>query len=91
MWEQVYTASEILFAKLNEELKKLQDWIALGTVDLDSFVDEKLEEVSDWELNFKYLKVQYACRQQYWCRNQQNLSRLNFLNSCDLPACSKRS
>ena len=54
---QVYTASEILFAKLHEELKKLQDWVALGTVDLDSFVDERLHEVSDWELNFKYLKV----------------------------------
>eukprot|EP00951_Prasinocladus_malaysianus_P024871 scaffold216152_cov15-Prasinocladus_malaysianus.AAC.1 len=57
---KVYTSAEILFAKLQEELKRLQDWVALGTVDLDSFVDERLEEVSDWELNFKYLKVQLS-------------------------------
>lgn len=57
---QVYTSTEILFAKLQEELKRLQDWVALGTVDLDSFVDERLEEVSDWELNFKYLKVGFV-------------------------------
>ena len=34
-----------------------QDWVALGSVDLDEFLDENLEDVSDWNLNFKMLKA----------------------------------
>ena len=45
--------AEALFAQLGDELKKYQDWLVLGSVDLDEFVDEALNEVQDWELNFK--------------------------------------
>jgi len=54
---KVYAAAEALFGQLAEELKRYQDWMVLGTVDLDEFVDANLTEVSDWELNFKVLKA----------------------------------
>jgi hypothetical protein len=34
----------------------VQDWVALGTVDLDEFLEKNLNNVSDWELNFKVTK-----------------------------------
>ncbi|KXZ45909.1 DHC7 protein [Gonium pectorale] len=54
---RVYAAAEALFAQLAEELKKYQDWMVLGTLDLDEFTDTNLVEVSDWELNFRMLKA----------------------------------
>nr|ADI46936.1 DHC1bm [Volvox carteri f. nagariensis] len=54
---RVYAAAEALFALLAEELKKYQDWLVLGTLDLDEFADANLVEVSDWELNFRMLKA----------------------------------
>ncbi|GLI62890.1 cytoplasmic dynein 1b heavy chain [Volvox africanus] len=54
---RVYAAAEALFAQLAEELKKYQDWMVLGTLDLDEFADANLVEVSDWELNFRMLKA----------------------------------
>lgn len=43
---QVYASAEALFGQLADELKKYQDWMVLGTVDLDEFVDANLVEVS---------------------------------------------
>ncbi|KAG2426397.1 hypothetical protein HYH02_014824 [Chlamydomonas schloesseri] len=54
---RVYAAAEALFAQLADELKKYQDWMVLGTLDLDDFADANLVEVSDWELNFRMLKA----------------------------------
>nr|BBC28429.1 cytoplasmic dynein 1b heavy chain [Yamagishiella unicocca] len=54
---RVYAAAEALFAQLADELKKYQDWMVLGTLDLDEFADSNLVEVSDWELNFRMLKA----------------------------------
>lgn len=53
---QVYEHAEVLFARLGEEQKKLSDWVVLGTVDLDEFCDNHLDEVADWENNFRMLK-----------------------------------
>jgi dynein heavy chain 2 len=33
-----------------------QDWVILGTVNLDEFLDANLREVEQWEANFKTLK-----------------------------------
>lgn len=52
----MYTAAEALFVQLSDELRKFQDWLVLGTVDLEEYVNENLQEVADWELNFKMLK-----------------------------------
>jgi dynein heavy chain 2 len=60
---QVYDGAEALFVSLADELKKYQDWVALGMVgaagggELDDYVDAQLEEVSDWELNLRMLKA----------------------------------
>ncbi|KAG2486208.1 hypothetical protein HYH03_015170 [Edaphochlamys debaryana] len=54
---RVYAAAEALFAQLADELKKYQDWMVLGAMDLDEFADTNLVEVGDWELNFRMLKA----------------------------------
>ncbi|KAK9815706.1 hypothetical protein WJX72_008353 [[Myrmecia] bisecta] len=54
---KVYTAAEALYTRLQDELKKWVDWVALGTVDLDEFVDQNLTDVADWDVNFRMLKA----------------------------------
>ncbi len=34
----------------------LQNWVALGSVDLDEVVEERLKDVQDWQLNLNVLK-----------------------------------
>ena len=34
-----------------------QDWVVLGALDLDEFVDQHLVNLSDWEKNFRALKA----------------------------------
>ena len=38
-------------------LDKFQDWVVLGAVNLEGLVEGTCHEVSDWEKNFKALKV----------------------------------
>lgn len=54
---RVYEKAEALFSKLLDEQKKYADWVALGSVSLDDFVNERLDEVGDWEANFKALRA----------------------------------
>ena len=35
----------------------LQEWVVLGSLDLEAFVEENLKDLSDWERNFKALKL----------------------------------
>lgn len=42
---------------MQAELSKYTDWVALGSVDMETFVDTQLHDVADWELNLKMLKV----------------------------------
>ncbi len=37
---RVYVAAEGLFTQLADELKRYQDWVVMGTVDLDEFIDQ---------------------------------------------------
>jgi dynein heavy chain 2 len=53
----VYRKAEDLFRRLLEEKDPFQDWVALGSVDLDKYVEENLHEVADWEQNIKMLKA----------------------------------
>ncbi|KAJ3197037.1 Cytoplasmic dynein 2 heavy chain 1 [Irineochytrium annulatum] len=53
----VYRKTDILFLNLLNVFDRFKDWVILGTVPLDSFVDEALSDVYDWEMNFKMLKV----------------------------------
>lgn len=34
-----------------------QDWVVLGALDLDQFVQDNLAIISDWERNFRALKA----------------------------------
>jgi dynein heavy chain 2 len=52
----VYEKTEALFAKLADEQKKYSEWVALGTVDLDAFVEEHLSESQHFEEGFKLVK-----------------------------------
>ncbi|KAJ3390612.1 Cytoplasmic dynein 2 heavy chain 1 [Lobulomyces angularis] len=52
----VYKKAEILFQNLLKVQDLFKDWVILGTVNLDDFVEEALVDVSDWELNFRILK-----------------------------------
>ena len=35
----------------------LQEWVVLGNIDIEAFVDEHLSNITDWERNFKGLKA----------------------------------
>lgn len=52
----VFKKAEKLFSKLQRAAAPFGDWVALGTVDLEEFLETNLKTVSDWELNFKVLK-----------------------------------
>ena len=43
--------------KLADEQKRYENWVALGTVDLDAFVEERFSETKDFEEGFKLVKL----------------------------------
>ena len=53
----VFQQCERLFVELDALLVKYEPWMALGMVDIDELVSERLSVVSDWELNFRTLKA----------------------------------
>ncbi|EKX39469.1 hypothetical protein GUITHDRAFT_160010 [Guillardia theta CCMP2712] len=53
----VFQQAEKLFKKLLDAVDKYSNWVALGTVDLDELVEEKVKEVEDWDSNFRVLKT----------------------------------
>ena len=53
----VYRKAEVLFQNLLKTLDVFKPWVVLGTVDIDEFVEQALVDVSDWELNFRNLKL----------------------------------
>ena len=38
-------------------LSHFQPWVVLGYLDLEDFVDKHMENLTDWERNFKSLKI----------------------------------
>ncbi|KAJ3215292.1 Cytoplasmic dynein 2 heavy chain 1 [Dinochytrium kinnereticum] len=53
----VYKKTESLFSNLITVYDKFKDWVILGTVNLETFVEEALSDVYDWEMNFRMLKA----------------------------------
>ena len=54
---RVFEHTEALFLRLQEEGKRLGEWVAVGALEnLDAFVDEHCDEVADYEANFKALR-----------------------------------
>ena len=54
---KVYEKTEALFVKLADEQKKYADWVALGTVDLDSFVETQYADSKDFEEGYTLVKT----------------------------------
>ena len=54
---KVYEKTEALFVKLADEQKRYENWVALGTVDLDAFVEERFSETKDFEDGFRLAKT----------------------------------
>ncbi|KAJ3088912.1 Cytoplasmic dynein 2 heavy chain 1 [Quaeritorhiza haematococci] len=52
----VYHKAELLFQNLMKVTDLFKDWVVLGMVDLNAFIEEALGDVSDWEFNFRMLK-----------------------------------
>ena len=61
LWVNIYLASRktmVIFAILLLLLFfPIQEWVVLGSLDLEVFVEEHLKDLSDWERNFKALKL----------------------------------
>ena len=51
-----YTSNE-LFERLEKGLEQYQEWMVLGQVDIDELVEKNLLDVSDWERNFRTIKI----------------------------------
>lgn len=52
----VYQNAEVLFDKLRDLCESHEHWVALGTVDIEEYVDTHLEEVKDYNRNFEILE-----------------------------------
>ncbi|KAJ1562887.1 Cytoplasmic dynein 2 heavy chain 1 [Nowakowskiella sp. JEL0078] len=52
----VYEKAEMLFVNLLKVHDIFKDWVLLGTVEIDGFIEEALDDVPDWENNFRMLK-----------------------------------
>ena len=46
-----------MFQRLRQAKMLFMDWVVLGSVDLDSLVDQHCLQVPDWERNFRALKA----------------------------------
>lgn len=53
----VYLKAEDLFQRLAAVQDQFQDWVVLGTIDLEQLVEKNLHIVPDWEKNFRALKA----------------------------------
>ena len=52
----VYLKAEELFQKLSDVQKVYIPWTILGTIDLQSYIEQNFKTVDDWENNFQMLK-----------------------------------
>jgi dynein heavy chain 2 len=51
----VYANAEALFAQLKKLVDKYEHWVALGTVDIEDYVDAHLADIKDYKKNFDML------------------------------------
>lgn len=54
---QCFARSQDLFKTLMSVTDMFKDFVVLGQVDIEELVEKNLKEVSDWEKNFKSLKL----------------------------------
>jgi dynein heavy chain 2 len=54
---RVYEKTEALFVKLADEHKRYENWVTLGTVDLEAFVETRFQSSEDFENGFALVKT----------------------------------
>ncbi|CAD5120552.1 DgyrCDS9119 [Dimorphilus gyrociliatus] len=54
---ETYRKSAALFSRLREVIKKFEEWVVFGTVDLEDFLENHLTDLSHFENNLKALKA----------------------------------
>ena len=54
---QTFQASNELFLRLELGLEQFKEWVILGQVDIEELVEKYLQDVNDWEGNFRTLKM----------------------------------
>ncbi|KAJ3337704.1 Cytoplasmic dynein 2 heavy chain 1, partial [Kappamyces sp. JEL0680] len=54
--KSVYVKADQLFVNLSKVQDQFLEWIVLGTVDLDEFVENAVVDIAEWEQNFRMLK-----------------------------------
>ena len=52
-----FASSNDLFLKLEHGLEQFKEWTILGQIDIEELVEKYLLDVSDWERNFRILKI----------------------------------
>ena len=57
LFQTVYSKADALFARVEAVEEQFKDWVVLGYTDVDKMAEENLLQASDWEMNFKSLKV----------------------------------
>ena len=57
LFQTVYEKAESLFSRLIAVKNQFEDWVVLGSVDIEQLVEEKLHSVGDWEMNIKMIKI----------------------------------
>ncbi|KAJ3344816.1 Cytoplasmic dynein 2 heavy chain 1 [Entophlyctis luteolus] len=53
----VYRKTDELFQNLMIVYDSFKDWMVLGTISLEEFVQDNLVEAADWEFNFRMIKA----------------------------------
>ena len=54
---QCYLASVELFSGFERGLEQFQEWTILGQIDIEGLSETCLQDVNDWERNFRSLKI----------------------------------
>ena len=57
LFQTVYQKAEVLFTRLAAVKDQFDDWVCLGSVNIEQMVEEKLHSVGDWEMNIKMVKI----------------------------------
>ena len=51
-----------LFARLDSVTERFVDWVALGAVDIEDYIEQNCTAAEHWEANFRASKVRFPPR-----------------------------
>jgi len=56
-FSHLFKKAEALFARLEGVKDRFRDWVALGAVDVEDYIERTCAEPEDWERNFRASKA----------------------------------